>query len=426
MSYSANFANPQKDSNEEKQFVSRISRYLRGGFVLLSIMVGLLFAGVGSWAYFSQYYVNKEYSIGEIEKIVSIQVGDTASVVAQALKNEGIIKSSFLFETYLSLSDSADKIQAGKYRFEETVSLSSLVDKFVSGDVFIDTVKFRALEGKTLSDLSEKIAEIGLEKEGISFEEYVNNLALLLPQNLSVAQSSPGAASVYVQALDLPDSLQVLQSEKTYNEVILQLLDRYPYLSEIPAGVGFEGYLFPDTYHLRLGATYDEIIFRMLENFDDKTKDIRNHFSNSSETSKFVGELQTPNLNVSLHELVTMASIIEKEVYIRSDQLAVSGVLWKRIEIGMPLQVDSSVNYVTGKSLPAVTLEDISVRSAYNTYQNVGLPPGPIANPGIRSLEAARSPSDNPYWFYLADRSGNTYFSETFAQHLDKKAIYLP
>ena len=231
---------------------------------------------------------------------------------------------------------------------------------------------------------------------------------------------------MYVQALDLPDSLRVLQSEKTYHEVSAQLLERYPYLAEIPAGIGFEGYLFPDTYYFRKGATYDEIVFRMIENFDEKTAEIRKQFSNKDDESMYIGGLPNVELDVSLHELVTMASIIEKEVYIHSDQIDVSGVLWKRIEIGMPLQVDSSVNYVTGKSLPAVTLEDISVRSAYNTYQNVGLPPGPIANPGMRSLEAARNPTSNPYWFYLSDRSGNTYFSETFAQHLQKKAVYLP
>ena len=182
MSYSANFAHPN-DPKQDKEFVSRISQFLRGGFVLFSIIIGLLFVSVGSWAYFSQYYVNREYSIGEEAKIISIQVGDTASVVSQALEEAEIVSSAFLFETYLSLSESADKIQAGKYRIDPIVSFSSLVDKFVRGDVFIDTVKLRALEGKTLSDFSELVDEVGLGRDEITFEDYVNNLALLLPQN---------------------------------------------------------------------------------------------------------------------------------------------------------------------------------------------------------------------------------------------------
>jgi UPF0755 protein len=127
----------------------------------------------------------------------------------------------------------------------------------------------------------------------------------------------------------------------------------------------------------------------------------------------------------SLNDIVIMASIIEKEGTNLNDKKKISGVLWNRIDIGMALQVDAPFVYFLGKNTYQLTLEDLQIDSPFNTYINKGLPPTPIANPGIESLKAAINPERSDYLFYLADSEGTTHFSETYAEHLKKKKLYL-
>lgn len=163
----------------------------------------------------------------------------------------------------------------------------------------------------------------------------------------------------------------------------------------------YEGYLFPDTYFFPVGASADQIALTMRENFNRKTE----------------------ALNLDAEDVI-VASIIEKEVRKLSEMKAVSDIIRKRLEIGMPLQMDSTVNYVTGGNRPSVTFEDLEVDSPYNTYRNAGLPPGPISNPGLNALEASVNPTSNPYYFFLTDPLGNVYYAETFEGHVANR-IYL-
>jgi UPF0755 protein len=125
----------------------------------------------------------------------------------------------------------------------------------------------------------------------------------------------------------------------------------------------------------------------------------------------------------SVFEIITMASMLEKEVRSLEDKKIVSGILWKRMEVGMPLQLDATINYITVKSNPGVAVKYTKIDSTYNTYKYVGLPKGPISNPGMNSIIAAINPKDSPYWFYLSD--GRTIFSKTFEDHCTNKAKYL-
>ena len=118
-----------------------------------------------------------------------------------------------------------------------------------------------------------------------------------------------------------------------------------------------------------------------------------------------------------------MASLLEKEVRTLDDKKIVSGILWKRISIGMPLQLDCTVNYVTGKSDASCTVKDTQTNSLYNTYKYRGLPKGPISNPGIDSITAAIYPTQTNYLYYLS--AGKTIFSETLQQQDAAKAKYL-
>ena len=133
--------------------------------------------------------------------------------------------------------------------------------------------------------------------------------------------------------------------------------------------------------------------------------------------------LEIANQKKSIFDIVTMASLLEKEVRTLDDKKIASGILWKRLGVGMPLQLDATVNYITGKSDASVLFKDAKIDSPYNTYKYKGLPKGPISNPGIDSIMAAIYPIQTKYWFYLSD--GITHFSETLQQHNAAKRRYL-
>ncbi len=173
-----------------------------------------------------------------------------------------------------------------------------------------------------------------------------------------------------------------------------------------------EGYLFPDTYHFLPNAEAEEVYRAMRENFFKKIKPLETAIGDSGK---------------NLHEILTMASLLEEEARAADTRRLIAGILWRRLKIGMPLQVDATFMYINGKNTFELTLEDLADDSSpYNTYTHKGLPPGPITNPGLDSIVAALYPKENPYLFYLADLSGTTYYSRTFDEHKEKKFRYLP
>jgi len=165
-----------------------------------------------------------------------------------------------------------------------------------------------------------------------------------------------------------------------------------------------EGYLFPDTYNIPLRATSDEIIQKLRNNFEKRTANLADEIKVSQYT---------------LDEIVTMASLIETEAGSASYETKqkVSGVLHRRIRIGMPLQVDAVFSYIYKKHLPLVLFKHLEVDSPYNVYKNTGLPPGPIANPGLDSIRAALKPVDTGNLFYITGNDGVFYYAKTFAGH---------
>ncbi len=180
----------------------------------------------------------------------------------------------------------------------------------------------------------------------------------------------------------------------------------------IRVAVKDEGYLFPDTYHFLPNAEEGEVYRVMRENFDTKIKPLETVIKSSGK---------------DLNDIITMASLLEEEARAADTRRLIAGILWKRLKIGMPLQVDATFLYINGKNTFELTLADLEdASSPYNTYTHKGLPPGPITNPGLDSIVAALYPKENPYLFYLADLSGTTYYSRTFEEHKEKKFRYLP
>ncbi len=173
---------------------------------------------------------------------------------------------------------------------------------------------------------------------------------------------------------------------------------------------GKEGYLFPDTYYFLPNISASRVIEAMEENFYGRIASIQEKID---------------AFGKPLHDVVIMASIIEKEAWKPKDRRMISGVLWNRISIDMPLQVDAVFPYIINKNTYQLTLKDLQVDSPYNTYKYKGLPIGPISNPSLDSIIAAVEPTESNYLYYLADRSGNTYFTETFEEHVQNKWRYV-
>lgn len=171
-----------------------------------------------------------------------------------------------------------------------------------------------------------------------------------------------------------------------------------------------EGYLYPDTYFFLPNVKSAQIIETMEKNFSKKISIIQK---------------DTRRLGKTLEEILTMASILEKEVPETEDRKIVAGILWKRIKNGIPLQVDAVFPYITQRKDRTITREDLKIDSPYNTYLHKGLPPGPISNPSLDAIVSAMNPVETKYFFYISDKKGITHFAKTLKEHNDNIDIYL-
>ncbi len=175
---------------------------------------------------------------------------------------------------------------------------------------------------------------------------------------------------------------------------------------------GYEGFLFPDTYVFGPAATPKQIVELLLKNFRNKFEPL---------VSKYAGFLEQHKPR----DIVIMASLLEREAVSLEDKRIVAGILYNRINAGMRLDVDATVSYMKGDWRAPITYEDLQKDSAYNTRKNTGLPPGPICNPGLVSLEAAMSPTLTNYFYYLTGSNGQMYYAETLTEHNLNKEKFL-
>ncbi len=180
------------------------------------------------------------------------------------------------------------------------------------------------------------------------------------------------------------------------------LEEQFEFLRALPAGSSLEGYLFPNTYRVWKDQLPLGVVLKQLNEF-------------ARQTEGFAEQAQAQGR--TLHEVVILASIVEKEGRTPEERRQIARIFLNRLKIGMRLQSDATVNYVTGHSRARPTLKDLEFASPYNTYQNTGLPPGPICNPGKDALDAALNPAENDYYFYLHDDAGNIYYGRNAEEH---------
>lgn len=291
-------------------------------------------------------------------KIFKVEKGDSAKVIAENLKNAGLIKNPFLFRLYVFLALSQYSLKPGEYQLSSQMPIRDLGDTLVLGGV--NEVLIIIPEGFNLKQIEERLVAAKLAEQG----EIVN----------------------YKFAADIP-----------------------PILFDKPKSASLEGYLFPDTYRFFKDASLSDVVSKMVANLDAKLiPDLKAAIAGSDR---------------DIYEILTIASLIEKEVKSETDRKIVSGILWKRFKAGVPLQVDATLVYLTGRQ--EVFEADKKINSPYNTYFYRGLPKGPIASPGLSAIRAAIFPEASSYWYYLSTKDGTTVFSKTLEEHNRNKAIYL-
>ncbi len=306
-----------------------------------------------------------------------VERGQNLFEIASNLEKEGIIKNRIFFNFYVFLRTSQNKLQAGQYSLNSSMSIKEIGDKIISGDTAKTVITIP--EGWNLRDIGWYF-----ENQGMFQAEELFELVGFPLINYSVNT-------------DLP-------KPKDFS------LD-YNFLKNKPKNISLEGYLFPDTYEIVPGTELEEIVRKMLANFNKKLRE---------ELKK---EIQKQDK--SIFEIITMASLIEKEVRTLKDKKIVSGILWKRLSAGIGLHIDATITYITDKKSVKVSKQETEIDSLYNTYKYRGLPLGPISNPGLQSIEAAIYPESSDYWYYLSTPEGETIFSRTLEEHNIAKVKYL-
>lgn len=192
----------------------------------------------------------------------------------------------------------------------------------------------------------------------------------------------------------------------------------FSFLSDKPKYYGLEGYLFPDTYRIYASSTVDEVVEKMLANFDSKL------------TPKMRADIKSQNKTI--YEIIILASLIEKEAPIDNqggdnrDAKIISGIFLNRLHIGQGLQSDATLSYIYGDNKPTHSGAELDISSPYNTYKYRGLPPGPICNPGIIAIEAAIYPINSDYYYFLTPKGKKeVIYARTYEEHLQNKYKYL-
>ena len=320
-------------------------------YILILAIIGVLIIGGGLGAL---YLIPNTFAQDDGTQVLVIEKGQTGSEIADMLFERGLIRSTQGFKLWLYLSGTNDKLQTGHYQIPNKVTVRELISLLQEGHV--ESIRVTIPEGYSVGDIA-----IVLEKNQI------------------------------MKAKDF------LAEAKTYVP--------YPYMKGTkPATYPVEGFLFPSTYEIPVGATPREVIQMMADEM------------NRYLTPAVKKQIQAQHM--SIHDFVTLASIVERESLFDADRPTIAGVFKKRLAHGIPLQSDATISYVLGYAKENVTIGDTQLQSPYNTYVSKGLPPGPIANPGKKSLDAVLHSENTDYLYFVADKEGHNHFSKTYEEHL--------
>ena len=353
-----------------------------GIFVLLLLIVFALIYIIASKVYTDYKNYNAVMDPQDTSYVtVDIPAGSTTTGIAQILYDNGIIPDVKKFKLKSRLNNLDGTFQAGDYQFSPSMSTEEIMQILQTGK--IATVNFTIPEGYTVKDTAERLAEDGLIGSAEEFYE---------------ACAEDWASEFwFLEGVTAPDDPS----------------------GTVPAAANkLEGFLYPETYQIRVGATAHDIVERMLSQFDSVFTPIW----------EGAGGTQGGTVNgLNVQEMATLASLVERESKAATDRDKIASVIYNRLDIGMKLQIDATVLYALGEWKDRVLYSDLEVDSPYNTYRYAGLPIAPIASSGKASLEAAVNPASTNYIYYVlkGDGSGEHNFAEDAATFEKYKQEYL-
>jgi len=332
-------------------------------FFLAVIFIGLLIA-VGTW-FWLKGEIDRPQSHGAAQKVITIEPGASTSVILARLHREGILESELPAQLWLRAVEPGHKFKAGDYTFRSPITPRQVFHQLTRGDVA--TRQFTIPEGYNQFDIARVLA--GLQG---------------LKQTAGAAPATP--------------------------EDLLKSFKNVSPISDLdPAATTLEGYLFPDTYEYTANTTRDQLVEAMVKRFRKVyTADLQN---------------RAAQLGLTTRQAITLASLIEKEAKVDAERELISSVFHRRLKLNVALACDPTVIYaalVEGKYRGKIYQSDLDRNSPYNTYKRAGLPPGPIASPGRRSIQAALNPAESNYLYFVVDAAkndGSHKFSASSAEH---------
>ncbi len=326
---------------------------MRKLLVVLVLLTAVGYAGSQGYGWY-QSQINDPVGGDSRPVAVHVASGETPDVLGADLVAKGLVRNRDVFLFYLRSRGNGANLQAGDFELSRSMSMAAIVDHLTSGNP--NTLHIRLAEGLTLAKMADAV-----QASGLATAQQYTDAAQLAGHQESFLQGRPQGA---------PPTL--------------------------------EGFLFPDTYQLAPGEGARGLVQQQLDRF-----------------GRIVGAglsqgIQAPAAGrpqLSLYELVTAASIVEREVNRDPDRRIVCGIIFNRLQQGMPLQIDATVLYGLGRFGGQLTQADLGQDTPYNTYLHQGLPPGPIANPGEAALKACAQPQPSSYLFYFSDPGGVTHYA---------------
>lgn len=342
------------------------NNFLKNKWMLIS---SLVFAGLFSlcMGFVVWYKLNLRPVSNDISQLVKVNIesGSSLNQIANYLEGESIIKSSSAFLVYVRLIGKSDSLQAGSYRLSPAETIPQIVAHLIDGSV--DTFSITFYPGSTLVDNTDKSKKYDITT---------------ILKNASYSESEIRAAL-----------------NKTYDN---------PLFIDKPAGTSLEGYIYGETYNFNIGTSVEDVLNRTFDEFYKQIQD-----------NDLIAGFKKQGLN--LYEGITLASIVQREVYGYEDQQKAAQVFLLRLKLGMSLGSDVTYQYIADKTgVP----RDPDLDSPYNTRRYTGLPPGPISNPGLNALKAVANPAKGDYLYFLSGDDDVTYFAHTQAEHEANIANY--
>lgn len=339
---------------------------------IVAIAIGTLMivgAALSGAFVYESYFQREEADAANVSFVV--EKGEGVSTIAARLREKGIVDNLLFFKIFVRLSSVEASFLPGTFELRSGMNFASIV---------------RAMSQATVNEVQITIPE------GFTVKQVGERVRVALP---SITEDDWNAAV---------GTSRVLTKENGF------------FLNQVkPGSVDLEGYLFPDTYRFFADATAADVVDKMVGAMSAKLSEAL-----PSDENGFLlpGSLKP-------HEVLTLASILEREVRSPAEMKDVADIFLKRLKMGMPLQADSTISYYLGKTSAEMTLDDLKKDNPFNTYTNAGLPPGPIANPGLNAIEAVLHPTANPYLYFLTADDGTVVYAATFDEHIANKYRYL-